>query len=326
MKNWTKYACYGLCTLIALVAAATATAQTYPTQPIRLVVPYNAGGATDLTARPIAQELTQLWGQSVITDNRPGASGMIGANMVSKSKPDGYTLLVSASMEVAADVVVYKNMPYDPVKDLQPVTLASISPLVLMVHPSLPAKSVKELVTLARAKPGALSYASIGIGTVHHFAGELMKSMLNINMVHVAYKGGAPALVGMLSGEVPVGFVALLSAIPNVRAGKLRALAVTSLKRTSALPKVPTLDESGLPGFDIVVWFAVWAPAKTPQTILDRLNREMVKIIQSAEYKKRMIEAGAEAVGSTPEELRQLQKADIEKYRKIAVKAGIESQ
>lgn len=326
MKNRTKYACYGFGMLVALAAATAAMAQSYPTKPIRLVIPYNAGGATDLTARPIARELTQLWGQSVVVDNRPGASGMIGANAVAQSRPDGYTVLVSASMEVAADVVVYKNMQYDPVKDLQPVTLASISPLVLMVHPSLPVKSVKELVALARAKPGALSYASIGIGTVHHFAGELMKSTLGINMVHVAYKGGAPALVGMLVGEVPVGFVALLSAIPNVRAGKLRALAVTSLKRTSALPKVPTLDESGLPGFDIVVWFAVWVPTKTPQTIVDKLQKEMVKIIRSAEYKQRMIEAGAEAVGSSPEELRQLQMADIEKYRKIAVQAGIESR
>jgi tripartite-type tricarboxylate transporter receptor subunit TctC len=312
--------------LVASAAASAAMAQNYPTKTIRMIVPYNAGGGTDISARPIAQQLTQLWGQSVVVDNRPGASGMIGADAVARSAPDGYTVLVSASMEVAADVVVYKNMAYDPVKDLRPVTLATVSPLVLMVHPSLPVKSVKELVALARAKPGALTYASIGIGTVHHFAGELMKSMLGINMVHVAYKGGAPALVGMLVGEAPVGFVALLSAIPNVRAGKLRALAVTSSRRTSALPDVPTLAESGLPGFDIVVWFGVWVPAKTPQAVVDKLNKEMVRIIKSSDYKQRMIDAGAEAVGSTPEELRKLQMDDIQKYRKIAIEAGIKPQ
>lgn len=325
MAQRTKWILHGL-GIVACIVSATAFAQSYPAKTIRFVVPYNAGGAVDITTRPIAQRLTQLWGQSAIVDNRPGASGMIGADAVARSAPDGYTILVSAPMEVAADVVVYKNMAYDPVKDLRPVTLATVSPLVLMVHPSLPVKSVKELVALARAKPGTLTYASIGIGTVHHFAGELMKSMLHINMVHVAYKGGAPALVGMLVGEVPVGFVALLSAIPNVRAGKLRALAVTSSRRVSALPEIPTLAESGLPGFEILFWGGIWVPAKTPQAIVDKLNKEMVKIIKSSEYKQRMIDAGAEAVGSTPEELRKLQMDDIQKYRKIAIEAGIKPQ
>jgi len=309
--------------LVAGGVAATAVAQSYPAKSIRLVVPYPAGGGTDLTARPIGQKLTELWGQSVIIDNRPGGSGMIGADVVAKSAPDGHTVLVSASMEVSANVALFKNMPYDPVKDFQPVTLATISPLILMVHPSLPVKSVKELVALARARPGALSYASIGIGTVHHFAGELMKSMLNLDMVHVPYKGGAPALVDLVGGHVPLGFVALLSAIPNVKAGRLRPLAVTSSKRASALPEVPTLAESGLPGFDIVVWFGVWVPAKTPKDVVDKLNSEMVKIIQSPEYKQRMIESGSEAVGSSAEHLGQLQKAEIEKYRKIAAAAKI---
>jgi tripartite-type tricarboxylate transporter receptor subunit TctC len=326
MTKQRKWLWCGLGALLAGGVAATAVAQSYPTKPIRIVVPYNAGGGTDITARPIAQKLIEVWDQPVIIDNRSGASGMIGADIVAKSAPDGYTVLLSASMEVAANVAVYSKMNYDPVRDLQPVTLASISPLVLMVHPSVPVKSVKDLIALARARPGALSYASIGIGTVHHFAGELMKGMLNLAMVHVAYRGGAPALVALVSGEVPVGFVALLSAIPNVRAGKLRALALTSLHRTSALPEVPTLDESGLAGFDIVVWFAVWVPAKTPKDIVDKLNSEMVKIIQSPEYKQRMVDAGAEAAGSSAEQLRQLQKADIEKYRKIAVTAGIKPQ
>jgi len=323
MTRHAKWLWFGLGALVAGSVAATAVAQSYPAKSIRFVVPYPAGGGTDLTARPIGQKLTELWGQSVIIDNRPGGSGMIGADAVAKSAPDGHTVLLSASMEVSANVALFKNMPYDPVKDFQPVTLATISPLILMVHPSLPVKSVKELVALARARPGALSYASIGIGTVHHFAGELMKSMLNLDMVHVPYKGGAPALVDLVGGHVPVGFVALLSAIPNVKAGRLRPLAVTSSKRAGALPEVPTLAESGLPGFDIVVWFGVWVPAKTPKDIVDKLNSEMVKIIQSPEYKQRMIESGSEAVGSSAEYLGQLQKAEIEKYRKIAAAARI---
>lgn len=323
MTRQAKWLWCGLGALVAGGVAATAVAQNYPAKSIRLVVPYPAGGAGDLAARPIGQKLTELWGQSVIIDNRPGGGGMIGADAVAKSAPDGRTVLVSASMEVSVNVVLFKNMPYDPVKDFQPVTLATITPLILMVHPSLPVKSVGELVALVRAKPGALSYASVGIGSVHHFAGELMKSMLNLDMVHVPYKGGAPAMVDLVGGHVPVGFVALLSAIPNVKAGRLRPLAVTSSKRASALPEVPTLAESGLPGFDIVVWFGVWVPAKTPKDIVDKLNSEMVKIIQSPEYKQRMIESGCEAVGSSAEHLGQLQKAEIEKYRKIAATTKI---
>lgn len=323
MTRRAKWLWCGLGALLAGGVAATAVAQSFPAKSIRFVIPYPAGGGTDLTARPIAQKLTELWGRPIIIDNRSGGSGMIGADIVAKSAPDGYIVLVSASMEMSSNVALFSKMPYDPVRDFQPVTLATISPLILMVHPSLPVKSVKELVALARARPGALSYASIGVGTVHHFAGELMKSMLKLDIVHVPYKGGAPALVDLIGGHVPVGFVALLSAIPNVRAGKLRPLAVTSLQRASALPEVPTLAESGLPGFDIVVWFAVWVPAKTPKDIVDKLNSEIVKIVQSPEYKRLMIEAGTEAVGSSAERLGQLQKAEIEKYRKIAAAAKI---
>ena len=322
-----KSICCGMVAVLSVAFAVVAAAQTYPAKPIRIVVPYAPGGATDLTARPIAQKLMETWGQRVLTDNRGGASGMIGADLVAKSPPDGHTMLLSASMEMTSNLAVYSKMPYDALKDFEPVTLASISPLVLMVHPSLPVKSVKELIALARAKPGALSYASIGTGTVHHFAGELMKARLKLDIVHVPYKGGAPALVALLSGEIPSGFVALLAAIPNVQVGKLRALAVTSERRASALPNVPTLAEAAaLPGFDVVVWFAAWVPAKTPKDIIQKLNAELVRIIQSPEYKQRMIEAGAEAVGSTPEELRRLQLADIEKYRKIAITAGMEQQ
>lgn len=326
MTRQAKWLWCGLGALVAGGVAATAVAQSYPAKSIRFVIPYPAGGGTDLTARPIGQKLTELWGQSVIIDNRPGGSAMIGSDMVAKSAPDGYTVLVSASSEMSMNAVLFRKMPYDPVKDFRPVTLATTTPPILMAHPSLPVKSVKELVALARARPGALSYASPGIGTPQHFAGELMKTMLNLDMVHVSYKGATPALVDLLGGHVPVGFVALLPAIPHVKAGKLRPLAVTSPQRASALPEVLTFAESGLPGFDIVQWFAVWVPAKTPKDIVDKLNSEVVKIIQSPEYKQRMLESGTEAVGSSAEHLGQFQKTEIEKYRKIAAAAGIKPE
>ncbi|MBM3359429.1 MAG: tripartite tricarboxylate transporter substrate binding protein [Betaproteobacteria bacterium] len=317
-----KWVC-GAVMLVSAVMAAEIFAQSYPSRPVRMVIPYPAGGGTDITARPIAHRLGEVLGQQFIVENRGGGNGMIGADVVAKSAPDGHTVLVSASSEMTMNVVLFKKMPYDPVRDFHPVTLATTTPALLMSHPSLPVKSVKELIALARSKPGALTYASVGAGTPQHFAGELMKHTLKIDWVHVPYKGAAPALVDLLGGHVPVGFVALLPSIPHVRAGKLRPLAVTSAQRSSALADVPTIAESGLPGFDIMQWFAVWVPAKTPRDIIDRLNGEIVKVVQSPEYKKRMTEAGADAVGSTAEHLGQLQRIEIEKYRKIAALAGI---
>jgi tripartite-type tricarboxylate transporter receptor subunit TctC len=214
-------------------------------------------------------------------------------------------------------------MPYDPVRDLQPVTLVCTAPLLLVAHPSLPVKSVKELVALAHAKPGALSYASIGSGSPHHFAGELMKTTFRIEMTHVPYKGGAPAVMDNIGGHVPIGFATASLATPHVRAGRLRALAVTSAKRSDAVPDVPTVAESGAPGFDIAQWFAIWLPAKTPKDIASKLHGELMRIIQSPDYKQRQFEVAADVVGSSPEALANLQKTEIEKYRKIAASAGI---
>ncbi len=251
---------------------------------------------------------------------------MIGADIVAKSPPDGHTVLVSAASEMTMNVVLFKKMPYDPVRDFQPVTLVTTTPALLSSHPSLPVNSVKELIALAKSRPGALSYASVGHGTPQHFAGELMKYMVRIDWVHVPYKGAAPALVDLVGGHVPVGFVALLPAIPHARSGRLRPLAVTSAQRSSALSEVPTLAESGLPGFDIVQWFAVWVPAKTPKNIVDRLNGEIVRIVQSPEFKRRMTEAGTDAVGSSADHLGQWQRSEIEKYRKIGGLAGIKPE
>ena len=314
------------CLFCFLTAAGAAVAQPYPTKPIRFVIPYAPGGGTDLTARPIAVRLTERWGKSVILDNRPGGGGMIGAEIVAKSSPDGYTILISAASEMSINLVLYGKMPYDPVKDFQPVTLATTTPAILLAHPSLPVKSIKDLIALAKAKPSAVSYASVGIGSPMHFAGELMNSMVKIKMVHVPYKGAAPALVDLLGGHVPVGFVTLLAATPHVKSGKLRALGVTSAQRSTSLPDVPTVAESGLPGFDIVQWFAAWVPAQTPKDIIENLNVEMVRIIQSPDYKKRMLESGTEAVGGTAENLGAFQRSEIQKYRKIAEAAGIKPE
>src|SRR5688572_17118850 len=261
--------------------AAAAAAQGFPAKPIRFVVAYPMGGGAEYTARPIAQELTKRWGQTVFVESRSGGSAMIGTDHVAKSPPDGYTLLLSASSEVSMNVVLFKKMPYDPVRDLQPVTLVGTTPPVLLAHPSLPVKSVKELVALARAKPGALSYASIGNGTPHHFAGELMKVTFKIDMVHVPYKGAAPALIDIIGGHVPIGLTAPTTAIPHVKAGRLRALAVTSEKRSGAMPDVPSVAEAGAPGFDIVQWYAIWMPAKPNKELLEKLHAEIVRIIHS---------------------------------------------
>ena len=321
--NWPWYCVTMLFT--AAVAGLT-SAQGYPNKTVRMVIPYPAGGGTDITARPIALRLSEIWGQQFIVDNRAGGNGMIGADIVAKSPPDGYMVLVSAASEMTMNVVLFKKMPYDPVRDFQPVTLATTTPALLMSHPSLPVKSVKELIALATSRPGALSYASVGHGTPQHFAGELMKHMVRIDWVHVPYKGAAPALVDLVGGHIPVGFVALLPAIPHARSGRLRPLAVTSAQRASSLSEVPTLAESGLPGFDIIQWFAFWVPARTPKDVVDRLNGEIVKIVQSPEYKRRMTEAGADAVGSSADHLGQFQRSEIEKYRKLGALAGIKPE
>ncbi len=314
------------CLFCGLAAAGATVAQPYPVKPIRFVIPYAPGGGTDLTARPIAVKLTERWGKSVFLDNRPGGGGMIGAEIVAKSAPDGYTILISAGSEMSMNLMLYSKMPYDPVKDFQPVTLATTTPAILLAHPSLPVKSIKDLIALARAKPSVVSYASVGIGSPMHFAGELINSMVKIKMVHVPYKGAAPALVDLLGGHVPVGLVTLLAATPHVKSGKLRALGVTSAQRSTSLPDVPTVAESGLPGFDIVQWFAAWVPSQTPKDIVENLNLEMVRIIQSPDYKQRMLESGTEAVGGSAANLGTFQRSEIQKYRKIAEAAGIKPE
>ena len=330
MRAMWKRVCTSATTAAVCCVIGSACAQTappsYPSKPIRFIITYPTGGGSDFTVRPIAQKLSEQWSQPVLVESRPGGSAMIGTDFVAKSPPDGYTLLLSASSEVSMNVVLFKQMPYDPVRDLQPLTLVGRTPPVLLAHPSLPVRSLKELIALARAKPGALNYASIGSGTPQHFAGELMKTTFGIEMTHVPYKGAAPALIDLIGGHVPIGLTAPTTAIPHVKAGRLRALAVTSIQRAGAMPDVPTIAESGAPGFDIVQWYAIWLPAKTPPDISRKLYAEIVRIVQSPEYRKRQLEVATDVVGSSPEALALLQKSEIEKYRKIAASAGIKPE
>src|SRR4051812_8902609 len=314
-------------TVVAIAAmgvSAAAFAQTvYPTKTVRFVITFPPGGGSDFTVRPIAQKLTEAWGQPVIVESRPGGSAMIGTEYVVRSPPDGYTILLSGSSEVSMNVALFRKMPYDPVRDLQPVTLVCTAPLVFVVHPSLPVKSVKELVALARSRPGELSYATIGAGSPHHFSGELMQTTFRIKLTHVPYKGGAPALMDNIGGHVPIGFSTASISIPHVKARRLRALGVTSAKRSEAAPDIPTIAESGAPGFDITQWFAIWLPAKTPKDVAGKIYNDVLRIVQTSEYKQRQFEVAADVVASTPEGLANHQKTEIEKYRKIAAAAGI---
>ena len=317
-----RFALTSLATCFVLTLSPAADAGDYPVKAIRIVVPFPPGGGADITARPIAQKLSERWGQSVVIDNRGGASGMIGADIVAKAPPDGYTLIVGSSAEAALNVALFPKMPYDPVRDFAPITLATVTPMALVVHPSVPIKSVKEYIALARAKPGSMTFGSAGAGSVHHFAGEWLKILAKIDIVHVPYKGQAPALIDMIGGHLPSGFATLLPAMQHVKAGKLRALAVSTQKRAPLLPDVPALAET-LPGFDVSQWNAVWAPAATPKDVLDKLSTEITRIVQSPDYKARMTEQGSEAIGNSPSELAAFQKAEIDKYRKIAQQANV---
>ena len=304
--------------------ASTIAAQNFPTKGkvIRIIVPYPPGGGATITAQPIAQKLSEHWGQPVIIDNRSGASGMIGADILAKAPPDGYTLMIASSAESALNVALYPNMSYDPVKDFAPITLATITPMALVVHPSLPINSLKDYIALARAKPGLMTFGSVGAGSPHHFAGEWLKMLAKVDIVHVPYKGSGPLIIDLLGGHIPSGFATLLPAMQHIKIGKLRALAVTTQYRIRLLPDVPALAET-LPGFEVTQWNAVWAPAATPKDVLDKLSAEIIQIVQSPDYKARMTEQACEAIGDSPSELAVFQKAEVDKYRKLAQQAHI---
>jgi tripartite-type tricarboxylate transporter receptor subunit TctC len=307
--------------LLACVAPG-AFAQAYPNHTIRLVVPFPAGGTTDILARAAAQKLTESLGQAVVVDNRPGAGGNIGADIVAKSAPDGYTLLMGTVGTHAINPSLYAKMPYDHVKDFVPVVLVAGVPNVLVVNPSVPVHSVADLIKLAKSKPGEINFASSGAGTSIHLSGELFKTMAGVDMTHVPYKGSAPALTDLMGGQVQVMFDNLPSSLALIKSGKLRAIAVTSLKRAPALPDVPTIAESGLPGFEASSWFGVLAPAGTPAPVVARLNAEVNKWLQSPEAREQLLAQGAAAAGGTPEQFAAHIRAETEKWAKVVKASG----
>ena len=302
-----------------------APTSTYPTKVVRLVVPFQPGGTTDITARLMAQKMSEAWKRPVAVDNRPGASGMIGADVVAKSPPDGYTVLVSSTQEIAINQHVFKKMSYDPAKDFAPVTLATSTPLVLVIHPSLPVKSVQELITLARARPAQLTFASPGTGSVQHLSGELLKTNQKIDMIHVPYKGVGQLIPDLIGGQVSMFFAGMPPVMPHVRTGKLRALAVTTTTRSAAAREIPTMREAAVPGFDISNWFGVFVPTGTPKEIIASLNSEMVSALRQPDVKEKLAAHGAEAVGGTPNELERFVQTETQKYSKLVMASGVKA-
>ena len=304
---------------VLLLAAAAAAAE-YPNRPIRMVVPYPAGGPVDITARAIGPRLTEALGQPVVIDNRGGAGSILGSDLVAKSAPDGYTLLLCTTAN-AINASLIPKLPYDMQKDFAPITMVAIITSILVVHPSLPANSVKDLIALAKAKPGQLSYASTGNGTPTHLAAELFKSMAGLDIVHVPYKGAAPAVVDLIGGQVQLSLISAPGVVPHIKAGRLRALAVTNTKRSALLPDLPTMSESGLPGYESEGWHGLFAPARTPKAIVERLYREFAAILRTPETSAYLLNSGAEPVGMPPDQFTVKLRNEIEKWAKV-VKAA----
>ena len=309
--------------LLLLGAASTAFAQNYPVKPIRMMIGFPPGGGTDIIGRIVAQKLGEALGQQIIVDNRGGASGQLAAELVSRAAPDGYTIMMAHISAVSILPSLVAKLPYDAQKDFAPVSLAAIGPNLLVVHPSVPAKSVKELVALAKARPGQLQYASPGAGTVQHLAGELFKLQAKVDMLHVPYKGSGQSIIDLIAGHVHLDFDAVPPVINHVRSGKLRALAVTSAKRFSLLPDMPTVEESGVPGFDMSTWWGIVAPAAVSKDIIGKLNAEMVKAIRQPDVKEKISSVGADIVGNTSEEFAAFIRAETEKYARIVKAANI---
>jgi len=320
-RHWLQ--CLLGASLAALAAFALAQAPAaYPSKPIRLVVPFPPGGATDILAREVAKHLTDAWGQSVVVDNRPGAGGNIGSELVAKAAPDGYTLEMGTVGTHAINASLYSKMPYDHIKDFVPVILVAGVPNVLEVNPSLPVNSVQELIAYAKANPNKLNFASSGAGTSIHLSGELFKVMAGVQMTHVPYKGSAPALADLIGGQVQLMFDNLPPSLPQIKAGKLRALAVTSAARAPALPDVPTVAEAGLPGFEASSWFGLLAPAGTPPAIVTKLNAEIAKWLTSPEAKEKLASVGANIAGGTPEDFARHIQAETAKWAKVVKESG----
>ncbi len=320
-----RAAAAAVCTVASFAAIAPAGAQQYPHRPVRIVVPYPPGGGTDIVARTLAQKLTETLGQTVIVDNRAGANGIIGADQVAKSKPDGYTALIAIASH-AINATLYAKLPYDTQADLMPVSLLAEYPYVITVHPSLPVKNVKELIAFAKARPNQLSYASSGNGSGPHLGMELFKTMAKVELVHVPYKGAGNAATDLVSGQVQLFLHNFLAGMPMIRAGKLRALAVTSPARSSVMNDLPTVAESGLPGYTVTGWYGMMLPAGTPAPIAGALHDAVVKALRSKDVSDRLSGEAAVPIGSTPPQFAEFLKTEIAKWAGVIRKAGVRSE
>ncbi|HJV71678.1 tripartite tricarboxylate transporter substrate binding protein [Ideonella sp.] len=320
VQTFTRRRLVQAAALALCVCSGSAMAETWPTKPVSLVVPFPPGGTTDVLARALGEKLSQSLGQPVIVENKPGAGATLGADYVAKAKADGYTLLMGAVHHTIAPAV-YKKLPYDFQKDFAPITTVALVPNVLVVNAATPAKNVAELVALAKAQPGKLTYGSNGNGTAQHLIGTQFENLTGTEIAHIPYKGSGPLATDLLGGQITMSFDTITPVLQHIRSGKLRALAVTTAKRSSALPDVPTLDEAGLKGLNIGTWFGVLAPVATPKDVVARLNAEVVKVIQSPDFRKRMDEIGAEPIGNSVEQMGQQIKGETEKFAKL-VKNG----
>src|SRR5258706_11771209 len=312
--------------LVLALVAGPAFAQGYPAKPIRYVVPFQPGGTTDILGRLVAAHLQEAWKQPVVVDNRPGAGGAVGAEMTAKASPDGYTIMGGTISTHAINASVYDKLPYDPVKDFAPVTLLATQPNMLVVHPSVPAQNVRELVALLKASPDKYTYSTSGNGTSAHLSGELLKSMTGTRMQHVPYKGSPAAIADAVGGQVSMSFDNISTAYPQAKAGKLRALAVTTAKRSGLAPEVPTFAESGLPGYELGSWHGVFAPAGTPKDIVAKLNAEIVRGIQSAAVREKLAALGVEAVGTSVEAFTTFVRAEVPKWAKVVKESGAKAE
>jgi tripartite-type tricarboxylate transporter receptor subunit TctC len=307
------------------VSFDAAAQQNYPAKPVRIIVPSSSGGGTDILARQMAPKLTERWGQQVIVDNRPGAGMMIGIELAARAAPDGYTLLMPAS-PLALNSVLYKKVPYDPINDFAPIAQVAAAPNILITHPSLPVRNVKDLIALAKARPGQLVYGSAGIGTSPHMAMELFLSMTGTRMGHVPYKGTGPSLIDTLAGQVQVLMSTLLPPLPHLKTGRLRALGITGLKRVASLPDVPTVAETGVPGYEVIQWYGLLAPANTPRDIIAKVHTEVANVMGAREIREKLSAEGAEPLATTPDQFAAFIKAELDKWTKVAKVAKIQQE
>jgi tripartite-type tricarboxylate transporter receptor subunit TctC len=309
--------------IVAALVSGAAGAQAYPSKPIRWVVGFPPGGGTDIISRLIAQKMGESWGQQVLVENRPGAGGNIGMDAVAKAAPDGHTIGLGAAGALSVNVSLLPSMPFDPLKDLAPVSMLAIIPIVVAAHPSVPATDARSLIAYAKSQPGKLSFGTTGNGSAMHLAGELMKQMAEFDMLHVPYKGSAPAAADLAGGQIPLAIVDLTSALPHIRSGRVKAIGVTSASRSAVAPEIPTIAETGLPGFDAIGWFGVVAPGGTPSALIARLNAEVVEAMKAPEIRERLMAGGAEPQTSTPEEFAAFIRAEIPKWARVIKSAGV---